>query len=183
VLSGVGLGWIPALNAPSLIVNWMSLPTATGLLAHAMASPFGAVRERPFIMVCRLLGSSVFLAIFVRQWWLSRDGGPATIRRAALALLWAALLAPATLPWYPTWALILAAALPWPRRALAWAAAGSTWLVLCSYPTGENALTMWPYQLGMVAVSLVAAAALLRRDPLGLRARTHVIDPAPARTT
>jgi len=90
-----------------------------------------------------------------------------------------ALLAPATLPWYFTWALVLGAALPWPRRSLAWAVAGSTWLVLCSYPTGEDALSSWPYQLGIVAGSLVAAAALLRRDPLGLRRRTHLVEPAP----
>ncbi|MGH3717521.1 MAG: polyprenol phosphomannose-dependent alpha 1,6 mannosyltransferase MptB [Pseudonocardiaceae bacterium] len=180
VVSGVGLGWIPALDAPSLIVNWMSLPTAAGKLAHALAVPFGQVDDRPFIRVCRLLGSGVFLAILARQWWLARDGGPPAVRRAALALLWAALLAPATLPWYFTWALVLGASLAWPRRSLACAVAGSTWLVLCSYPTGEDALTSWPYQIAMVAVSLVAATALLRRDPLGLRGRAHLVDPAPA---
>ncbi len=182
MLSGVGLGWIPALSAPSLIVNWMSLPTAAGQLAHAMASPFDHVSSGPFIMICRWLGSVVFLAIFVRQWWLAREGGPAAIRRAALVLLWAALLAPATLPWYLTWTLVLAAALPWTRRSLAWAVAGSTWLVLCTYPTGEDALTSWPYQLGMVAVSLVAATALLRRDPMSLRGRSPLAHPASAGT-
>ncbi|MGH3773272.1 MAG: polyprenol phosphomannose-dependent alpha 1,6 mannosyltransferase MptB [Pseudonocardiaceae bacterium] len=180
VVSGVGLGWIPALHAPSLIVNWMSLPTAAGQLAHALAAPFGHVGDRSFIMVSRLLGSGVFLALLAWQWWLARDGGPPAVRRAALALLWAAALAPATLPWYFTWALALGAALAWPRRSLAWAVAGSTWLVLCSYPTGEDALTSWPYQIAMVAVSLVAATALLRRDPLGLRGRAHLLDPAPA---
>jgi len=182
LVSGVGLGWIPALDAPSLIVNWMSLPTATGQLTHALVAPFDHISDRPFIMVCRLLGSGVFLAIFAWQWWLARDGGPQAVRRAALALLWSALLAPATLPWYLTWALVLGAALPWPPRSLAWAVAGSTWLVLCSYPTGEDALSSWPYQFGMVAVSLIAATALLRRDPLGLWRRTHLIDPAPIGT-
>lgn len=179
LVSGVGLGWIPALDAPSLIVNWMSLPTAAGQLTHALAAPFDDMSDRPFIMICRLLGSGIFLALFAWQWWLARDGGPQAVRRAALTLLWSALLAPATLPWYLTWALVLGAPLPWPRRSLAWAVAWATWLVLCNYPTGEDALASWPYQLGMVAVSLVAATALLRRDPLGLRGRTHLIDPAP----
>jgi alpha-1,6-mannosyltransferase len=178
LVSGVGLGWIPALDAPSLIVNWMSLPTAAGKLAHALASPFDDMSDRPFIMTCRLLGSGVFLVILARQWWLARDGGPPAVRRAALVLLWSALLAPATLPWYLTWALVLGAALPWTRRSLTWVAAGSTWLVVCTFPTGEDALTSWPYQLAMVAASLLAAAALLRRDPLGLRRRTHLIHPA-----
>ncbi|MGH3779968.1 MAG: polyprenol phosphomannose-dependent alpha 1,6 mannosyltransferase MptB, partial [Pseudonocardiaceae bacterium] len=177
VLSGVGLGWIPALNAPSLIVNWMSLPTAAGELTHALAAPFGHLSDGVFILVCRLLGSAVFVAIFARQWWLARDGGPAVIPRAAVALLWAALLAPATLPWYFTWSLVLGAALPWPRRSLAWAVAASTWLVLCTYPTGQSAFNDWPYQLGMVAASLVAGAAVLRRDALDLHDDRQRSDP------
>jgi alpha-1,6-mannosyltransferase len=167
VLSGVGLGWIPALNAPSLIVNWMSLPTAVGEVTHMLAAPFGHRSGSSFIIVCRLLGSGIFVIIFARQWWLARDGAVATVRRAAVALLWAALLAPATLPWYLTWSLVLGAVLPWPRRSLGWAVAASTWLVLCTYPTGQSAFNDWPYQLCVVAVSLIAGAALLRRDALG----------------
>ncbi|HZE01301.1 MAG TPA: polyprenol phosphomannose-dependent alpha 1,6 mannosyltransferase MptB [Pseudonocardiaceae bacterium] len=183
MLSGVGLGWIPALNAPSLIVNWMSLPTAAGQLTHALTVPFGHFDDGPFIMVCRLLGSAVFVAIFVRQWWLAKDGAPAAVGRAALVLLWAALLAPATLPWYLTWSLVLGAALPWRRPSLAWAVAASTWLVLCTYPTGESAYNDWPYQLGMVAVSLVAGAAFLRRDTLARPDSKQRSDPVSAVAT
>jgi alpha-1,6-mannosyltransferase len=179
-LSGVGLGWVPALDTPSLIVNWMSLPTAAGELAHSLVSPFGHVSDHPFIVIFRLLGSGVFLAVFARQWGLARDGGTEAVRRAAVTLLWAALLAPATLPWYFSWALVLAAALPWPRHTLAWAVAGSVWLVVCTYPTGEDAFSAWPYQLGMVAAAMVAATALLHRDPLGLRRRVEPAAPAPA---
>ncbi|MGH4012305.1 MAG: polyprenol phosphomannose-dependent alpha 1,6 mannosyltransferase MptB [Pseudonocardiaceae bacterium] len=182
VLSGVGLGWIPALNAPSLIVNWMSLPTAAGQLAYAVTSPFHEAGSGPFIMVFRIIGSVVFLVILARQWWLAREGGPVAARYAAIALLWSALLAPATLPWYFTWGLALAAGLSWRRNPLALVVAASTWLVLATYPTGESAFNAWPYQIGMVAVSLVAAAALLRRDPLHLRVRTQHTDPVPAGT-
>jgi alpha-1,6-mannosyltransferase len=180
-LSGVGLGWIPALDAPSLIVNWLSLPTAAGQLTHVLASPFGDLTSGPFIVVCRLVGAGLFLVIFVRQWWLAREGGPAAVHRIAIVLLWSALLAPATLPWYLSWALVLGAALMWPRRWLAWAVAGSTWLVLCTYPTGQDAFVSWPYQLGVMAVSLIAATALLRRDPLGMRGRTQPAHPVSAR--
>jgi alpha-1,6-mannosyltransferase len=179
-LSGVGLGWIPALDTPSLIVNWMSLPTAVGELTHGLVSPFGHVSDHQFIVICRLLGFGVFLAVFARQCWQARDGGTLAIRPAALTLLWAALLAPATLPWYFSWALVLAAALPWPRRTLAWAVAGSVWLVVCTYPTGEDAFSAWDYQLGMVAAAMVAATALLRRDPLGLRGRVEPTAAVPA---
>jgi alpha-1,6-mannosyltransferase len=181
--SGVGLGWVPALDAPSLIVNWMSLPTAGGELAHALVARFTPVGDQPFIMVSRLLGSAVFLAIFARQWWLARHGDPArTVGGAGRTLLWAALLAPATLPWYLSWALVLGAVGPWPRRKLAWVVAGSTWLVVCTYPTGESAFTSWPYQLGMVAVSLIAGISLQRPDPLRLRGRIPFVGPEPAAT-
>ncbi|HJT02166.1 MAG TPA: polyprenol phosphomannose-dependent alpha 1,6 mannosyltransferase MptB [Pseudonocardiaceae bacterium] len=182
LLSGVGLGWVPALDAPSLIVNWMSLPTAAGELAHAVVAPFGDVSDHAFIVVCRVLGSAVFVAVLIWQWWLaSSDGPPQTISRASIALLWAALLAPATLPWYFSWALVLGAVRPWQRRTLAWVVAGCSWLVVCTYPTGESAYTAWPYQFAMVAVSLVAGASLLRPDPLGIRGR--FTGPARAGTT
>jgi alpha-1,6-mannosyltransferase len=134
-------------------------------------------------MICRLLGSAVFVAIVIRQWWLARDGDVSAVRRAAVALLWAALLAPATLPWYFTWSLALGAALPWPRRALASAVAASTWLVLCTYPTGQSAFNNWPYQLAMVTVSLLAGAALLRRDAPGLPDSEQRSDPVSAVAT
>ncbi|MFN2495184.1 MAG: polyprenol phosphomannose-dependent alpha 1,6 mannosyltransferase MptB [Pseudonocardiaceae bacterium] len=173
LLSGVGLGWIPALNAPSLIVNWMSLPTGAGQLAHFLTSPLHHLSSQPFIDVFRVLGSGMFLVILGWQWWLARDGGPDAVRRAAIVLLCSALLAPATLPWYLTWSLVLGAALPWLPRALVTAVAASTWLVLCTYPTGESGLKSVPYMIGTLVVSLVAAAALLHRDPLHLRGGKH----------
>ncbi|MGH3871057.1 MAG: polyprenol phosphomannose-dependent alpha 1,6 mannosyltransferase MptB [Pseudonocardiaceae bacterium] len=183
MLSGVGLGWIPALNAPSLIVNWMSLPTAAGQITHAVTAPFHQAGSEPFIMAWRIVGSGIFLAIFAWQWWLARRGGPDAVRRAAITLLWCALLAPATLPWYLTWALALAATLPWRRTRLPFVVAGSTWLVLATYPTGESAFNSWPYQIGMVVVSLVAAIALVLRDPLHLGGRPRRAEAVLAATT
>jgi alpha-1,6-mannosyltransferase len=54
--------------------------------------------------------------------------------------------------------------------------------VVCTYPTGESAFTSWPYQLGMVAVSLIAGISLLRPDPLRLRGRIPFVGPEPAAT-
>ncbi len=187
LLAGVGLGWIPALDAPSLIVNWMSLPTGAGQLAHFVSSPLHDMSYQPFIDVVRLFGAGLFLAILAWQWWLARDGGTDAVRRAAIVLLCSAVLAPATLPWYLTWGLVLGAAIAWRPRPLAMVVAASTWLVLCTYPTGESGLTSWPYLIGTLAVSLVAAASLLHRDPLRLRGGKHPAsapqpDPSAVRT-
>ncbi|MGH3913036.1 MAG: polyprenol phosphomannose-dependent alpha 1,6 mannosyltransferase MptB [Pseudonocardiaceae bacterium] len=169
LLAGVGLGWIPALGAPALIINWMSLPTGAGQLVHVLTAPLHDVSSRPFIQVSRLLGTGVLLVIFARQWWLARDGGADAVRRTAIVLLCAALLAPATLPWYYTWGLVLAAGVAWRARPLAAVVGGCTWLVLCTYPTGESGLTSLPYLIGTLAVALLAAASLLRHDPLHVR--------------
>ena len=172
LVSGVGLGWIPALDAPSeTIYNWMSLPTGAGQLAHGLTGLFVDVEAGPFVEVTRLLGSGLLLALLARQWWKARDGGPDAVRHAAYILLASAVLAPATLPWYFTWGLVLGACFAWTPRALALVVAASTWLVLSSYPTGESALSSWPYLIGTIAVSVLAAVSLLRPDPLRVRAR------------
>jgi alpha-1,6-mannosyltransferase len=149
----------------------MSLPTGAGQLAHGLTGLFVDVEAGPFIEVARLLGSGLLLALLARQWWKARDGGPDAVRRAAYILLASAVLAPATLPWYLTWGLVLGACFAWTPRALALVVAASTWLVLSSYPTGESALGSWPYMMGTVAVSALAAVSLLRPDPLRVRAR------------
>ncbi|MPZ64908.1 MAG: hypothetical protein GEU83_05150 [Pseudonocardiaceae bacterium] len=171
LISGVGLGWIPALSAPSAIVNWMSLPTGVGQLVHGVVWLFVDVDRGPFIAVFRLLGLALLATIMLRQWWLSRDGGTDVVRRTAIVLLSVALLSPPTLPWYLTWALVLGAGLAWTNRGLAYVVAASTWMVLASYPTGEAALYSPIYLAGTVLASALAATALWRPDPLRIRPR------------
>ncbi|MGH4021247.1 MAG: polyprenol phosphomannose-dependent alpha 1,6 mannosyltransferase MptB [Pseudonocardiaceae bacterium] len=180
LVSGVGLGWVPALSAPSMIVNWMSLPTGVGQIVHGIVWLFTGADRGPFIEAFRLAGLAVLAVVLVRQWWLARDGGPGAIRRTAIALLWAALLSPPTLPWYLTWALVLGAGFAWSTLGLARVVAASTWLVLVSYPTGDAALYNPVYMVGTVIVSAVAAMALLRPDPLRVHARRALPDPEPA---
>ena len=172
LVSGVGLGWIPALHAPSeAIYNWMSLSTGAGQLVHGLTSLFVDVEAEPIIEVARLLGAGLLLALLARQWWKTRDGGAEAVRQAAYLLLASAVLAPATLPWYLTWSLVLGACFAWTPRALSLVVAASTWLVLAAYPSGELALSSWPYMMGTVAVSALAGVSLLRSDPLRIRAR------------
>jgi alpha-1,6-mannosyltransferase len=195
-LAKVGFGWIPALSAPSMLVNYLSAPTGTGQAVHAVVAVFVHVGRADFIDVTRLLGSILFVGVAVRQWWLARHGGTEAIRRAAIVLFAGALLSPTTLPWYLSWGMALACALPWSRRGLAVVVGASVGLVLAFYPNGEQAMYNWP----LVAVSIVAVwlagQSLLRFDPLGLSAvfphkpswlytvdagRTCVFNPTPER--
>jgi alpha-1,6-mannosyltransferase len=194
VLAGVNLGWIPALGTSSVVIEWLSLPTAAGQLTHAVASLFSSVDQQDFLSVTRAVGWLVLIALVARQWWLARDGAPATtIRRAAVALLIVALCSPATLPWYFCWALVAAAALAWSRRGLVVAAFGSVWIVLVTFPDGTTGLYDWGYLVTAMVVAGFAAVSLVRPGPWwwpDLRASTAAttanarptpVSPAPTR--
>jgi alpha-1,6-mannosyltransferase len=189
--AGVDLGWLPALSAPAMIVNWMSLPTAVGELSHTLVSLFANVPKQLFVDVTRAIGAAALLWIAVRQWWLAREGGPDAVRRAGIVLLAVAVLSPAMLPWYVTWGMALLAAVAWTPRTLQFVVFASLMLVLVYRPNGEDALYIWPYLLGCAALAALAAVSLVRPDPLRLAAgargrgprepsREQVPAPAPA---
>jgi alpha-1,6-mannosyltransferase len=168
----VDLGWIPALSAPSMIVNWMSVPTGVGEFVHwLLEMPFDLPKQ-PFINVARVIGGIVLFTIAVRQWWAARDGGPDAVRRAGIVLMAVAVLSPATLPWYVSWGMALLAAAPWTPKALSWVVFLSLWLVIVYYPHGEDALYNWPYLAACAGLAALAAVSLRRVDPLGLTLRS-----------
>jgi alpha-1,6-mannosyltransferase len=168
IASGVDLGWIAALGAPSAIVNWLSLPTGAGQLLHAVVNLAVQTPEIFFVTVLRIAGGILALVILAKLWWRARDGGPDAVKRAAIALLVVAILSPATLPWYLTWGFMLAAALPWKRRQLAVQVALAVFLVLTYTPAGDDLLTAGLFIALAIGVSLLAGASLLRPDPLKL---------------
>ncbi len=179
LVAGVGLGWLPALYAPSMIVNWLSWPTGAGLIVHWAVSLLADVSYTGFIAVTRALGAIILVVFSYRQWMASRDGQPDALRRAGLVLLAAAVLSPATLPWYFSRCLALLVMVPWSRLGLAVAAFGSLFLIMVSYPSGEFALYNWGYIALAAAGSLLAAASLLHPDPLRLRSRPPPAQPYP----
>jgi alpha-1,6-mannosyltransferase len=169
VVAGVGLGWISALNAPTQIVNWLSLPTGVGELVYGLTSWVAEPQKPPFVIVARVIGVIILVVIAWRQWWAARDGGPDAVRRAGLVLLAVALLSPTMLPWYVTWGMVLLAMGPWSPRALSVIVFASVWLVVVAFPDGESALYQPVYLAVCAAGALLAAVSLRRPDPLGLR--------------
>ncbi len=169
LVAGVSLGWLPALSAPSMIVNWMSLPTAVGEVTHTVAALVADLPKQPFINVARVAGGVVLAWIACRQWWAARDGGPEAVYRAGIVLLAVAVLSPATLPWYVSWGTALLAMGAWSARGLAWVVFVSVMLVVAYFPDGEDALYHWPYLVGCAVVAALGAVSLLRPDPLRMR--------------
>ncbi|MGH3435323.1 MAG: polyprenol phosphomannose-dependent alpha 1,6 mannosyltransferase MptB [Sciscionella sp.] len=172
----VDLGWLPALTANNVVVNWMSLPTGLGQLVHLPVSIFANVDASPFITVTRDLGMLALVAVAVRQWWLARGGGPDAIRRAGIALFVAVLLSPTTFPWYFFWPLILCGGLAWSGTGLMVCSFLILWSMLSTYPSGDAALYNWPYLLLSTAFSVLAAISLVRVDPLRLSSKRRLED-------
>ena len=179
VAAGVGLGWLPALQAPSMIVNWMSVPTAVGMALAGIAGLVVTVEPGLLINIARGIGIAVLLVIAGRQWWAARDGGPDAIRRAGIVLLAAAVLSPATLPWYLSWGAALVAMSAWSRRGLAVLVFVSLMLIVVYYPNGEDALSNWGYLAACSGFSALAAWSLFTPDPLRLRVRSPAVTAAP----
>jgi len=180
VAAGVNLGWLPALSASSVVIEWLSIPTAVGQLSHTIASGFSTLDGEVFMSVARLIGWLVLIALVARQWWLARAGQPTeTMRRAALAMLIVALFSPATLPWYFSWALVLSAVLAWSGPALVLGVFGSVWITLVTYPTGNSALYDWAVLPVLVIIAAITAISLVRPDPLRLSHRRPVPLPTP----
>jgi alpha-1,6-mannosyltransferase len=169
-VAGVGLGWIPAVVAPTNIVNWLSLPTGVGQLAYTVWSwLFGVPGSMtPFITVTRALGVIIFLVIAVKQWLAARAGGPDAVRRAGLVLVIFVVLSPAVLPWYFTWGMALLAATAWTARGMAYAIFGSIFLIIAAFPSGEVSLYAFGYLIIVMAGAAVAAVSLRSPDPLRL---------------
>ncbi|RZS43693.1 alpha-1,6-mannosyltransferase [Herbihabitans rhizosphaerae] len=168
LVAGVNLGWLPALRAPAMIVNWLSLPTAVGEFFYWLTDFVVDVDKTPFIVVTRIIGALLFFYIAIRQWWAARHGGVEAVRRMTLVLFAIAVLSPATLPWYLTWGLVIAAAMPWQPRQLVYVVTGSVFLVLVYSPAGEDLLYNWPFIISAIGVSLLAGQSLRKADPLRL---------------
>jgi alpha-1,6-mannosyltransferase len=178
----VDLGWLSALRAPGLIVNWMSPPTAVGEFLHWVVALFFNVSKDPFVTVTRAIGVLLLVTILLRNWWASREGGAEAVKRMAIVLLATALLSPATLPWYLTWGFVIAAALPWEPRRLPFVVGFAVFLAYS--PAGEDQLYNYPFMAAAILVSILAAKALTIIDPLNMfgHKRSALVDVGPAPT-
>ena len=187
LLARVDLGWIGALKAPQLIVNWVNLPTGVGELMHSIVNVFGGLSPQPFTTFTRFLGDVLLVVIVARQWWKARNGGSEAVRRAGFALLAVAILSPPTLPWYLTWGLAILSASPWRNRWLAASAGIAVLILLVYYPDGEEAMGSLPHMVVVILLALLTMASMLWPDPLRLRGKSNKpeanLDPVAAEET
>ena len=161
-VAGVGLGWLTALAGSVKIINWLSIPTATANLIHAIGGVFFSVSFYAVLQVTRAVGIAIVGVALPLLWWRFRHDDRQALTGIAWAMLVVVLFAPAALPWYYSWPLAVLAPLAQSRRAVAAIAAFSTWIMVIFKPDGAHGMYSWPHVLLATAVALFAWRTMSR---------------------
>jgi alpha-1,6-mannosyltransferase len=155
-VAGVGLGWVTALAGSVKIINWLSIPTATANLVHAVGGLFFSVNFYGVLQVTRAVGIAIIVIALPLLWWRFRHDDRQALTGIAWAMLVVVLFAPAALPWYYSWPLAVVAPLTQSRRGVAAVAAFSTWIMVIFKPDGAHGMYSWPHVLLASAVAFGA---------------------------
>ena len=115
-VAGVGLGWLTALAGSVKIINWLTIPTATANLIHAIGGLFFPVNFYAVLQVTRAAGIVIIAVSLPLLWWRFRHDDRQALTGIAWAMLVVVLFVPAALPWYYTWPLAVVAPLAQSRR-------------------------------------------------------------------
>ncbi|WP_428338552.1 alpha-(1-_6)-mannopyranosyltransferase A [Mycobacterium sp.] len=161
-VAGVGLGWLTALAGSVKIINWLSIPTATANLVHAVGGLFFSVNFYGVLQVTRAVGIAIIAIALPLLWWRFRHDDRQALAGIAWVMLFVVLFAPAALPWYYSWPLAVIAPLAQSRHAVAAIAALSTWIMVIFKPDGAQGMYSWPHVLLATAVAAFAWRTLDR---------------------
>lgn len=108
-VTGVGYGWIAALDTPGSVRTFLSPPTALGMIAGGISSLFGwGVSTWEMVDLSRRLAGLAAVSIIAWLYLRARPVDP--VRGAALVLFLLVALGPVGQPWYLMWALVPLAA-------------------------------------------------------------------------
>lgn len=164
-VAGVGLGWLTALAGSVKIINWLSIPTATANLIHAVGGLLFSVNFYGVLQVTRAVGIAIIAIALPLLWWRFRRDDRQALAGIAWAMLVVVLFAPAALPWYYSWPLAVLAPLAQSRQAAAAVAAFSTWIMVIFKPDGAHGMYSWPHVLLATGVAVFAWRTLMRPEP------------------
>jgi alpha-1,6-mannosyltransferase len=167
-LAGVGLGWLTALAGSVKIINWLTIPTATANLIHAVGGWFIPVNFYAVLQATRAAGIVIIAVSLPLLWWRFRHGDRQALTGIAWAMLVVVLFVPAALPWYYTWPLAVVSPLAQSRRAIAAIAGFSTWIMVIFKPDGAHGMYSWIHVLLATTCAVIAWNALYKApEPVG----------------
>ncbi len=182
VVVGHGLGWLTGLGYADRIINWLTLPTAIAHLVTLVAAPFVALPLPGVLATVRFVGAVVLAVTLVAVWWRSRADVTSAVVGIAVAMAAVLLLEPSTLPWYYSWALVVAGAAVIGRRGLALIAGACVYLLLVFQPD-DSILLYEPVDAILCLVPAIAAGIVLWRTRTPHRPADHVDTTRPSTTT
>jgi hypothetical protein len=110
--TGLGYGWISALNTPGTVRNWLSGTTLLGELVGVLAHYFG-VGEDQFVMDKAIMvfrGAGGLAALVIVLLLLARMERRGFVASLGLGFVAVVALSPVVQPWYLLWGFILIAA-------------------------------------------------------------------------
>jgi alpha-1,6-mannosyltransferase len=168
-VAGVGLGWLTALAGSVKIINWLTIPTATANLVHAIGGLFFSVNFYAVLQVTRAAGIVIIAAALPLLWWRFRHDDREALTGIAWAMVVVVLFVPAALPWYYTWPLAIAAPLAQSRAAVGAIAGFSTWIMVIFKPDGAHGMYSWIHVLLATTCALIAWYTVTRapqREPV-----------------
>ncbi|MGW0452646.1 alpha-(1-_6)-mannopyranosyltransferase A [Gordonia sputi] len=184
-LVGLGLGWLTGLGWADRIVNWFTLPTVLAHLVTLVAAPFTPLNLQTVLPITRLVGEVLLAVILVVLWWRQRHSERDAMAGIVLAMLAVVVLEPSTLPWYYTWVLCLAVAFTLPTWVRSLVVGISTFMLIVFQPDDSILFYKLPETLLALALGGLAAASVMRTDPLRIgalgRRMWGVRTPVPAR--
>jgi alpha-1,6-mannosyltransferase len=165
-LAGVGLGWLTALAGAVKIINWLTIPTATANLVHALCGWFIPASFYAVLHVTRAAGIVIIAVTLPLLWWRFRHDDREALTGIAWAMLVVVLFVPAALPWYYSWPLAVVSPLAQSRPAIAAIAGFSTWIMVIFKPDGAHGMYSWIHVLLATACAAIAWYAISRAPEL-----------------
>jgi alpha-1,6-mannosyltransferase len=165
--TGLGYGWIGALNTPGTVRNWLSGSTLLGEAFGAIARSFGVGDARLImdksIAVSRGIGGlAAVLVVLVLLARMERRGFIASLGLAFVAVV---ALSPVVQPWYLLWGFILLAAGAPVLRVRTAVIAASAALAVVVMPKGGTVDVSAIIQAVLCAAAVVGSAVLFELLP------------------
>jgi alpha-1,6-mannosyltransferase len=161
--TGLGFGWVGALDTPSLVRSWMSPISELGNLGGVLGITLGLGNHTTAVLeVFTLLGYATAALITVKMLWDSLRGRKSVMTGLGASLAAWLILHPAMQPWYLLFAAIpLAASLAGTKRFRTLATIGCTVAAVLLPPHGGTfAGRTYVGVLAYIAAILVLAALL-----------------------
>jgi hypothetical protein len=175
-LSGLGYGWIGALQTPSAVRNWLSATTLLGEASGALTKGVG-LGDYTTLAISVFRGAGGVAALVICLLLLARPERYGIVGSLGLALTAMVVLSPVVQPWYLLWGFLLIAAGIGTTGARTAVMSVSAVLSLLLMPKGGTVDPTATVQAVFAGLAVGASAIMFETLPLPGRA---VLDPAEA---